>query len=225
MPWNLASFFAGTLTIVLFTLSACGPVGRTVPDTYSTLTDTTGLTVDMSQAPTVMYKRPGAPTLADYTRFIVDPIRVNYDDPDMQELDPEQIDEMQRYFHGTMIRELREAGYDVGTRTEPDTLRMTFTVSGLKAWTGGGAANVAAMAGGMAVGIPVGVFSISVGEVTVECVFQNAVENRVDAVVVSHTGGSRMFKAKPWSTWADVEGAFDRWAEGIREAIDKAHGR
>ncbi len=142
----------------------------------------------------------------------------------MKELDPEQIDEMQRYFHGALVKVLTEAGYTVGTRSEANTLRISMTVSGLQAWKGGGAANVAAMAGGAVVGLPM-VFAISVGEVTVEGVFREALTNRIDAVVVDRSGGSRVFKAKPWSTWADVEGTFDKWAEGIREAVDKAHGR
>ncbi len=49
--------------------------------------------------------------------------------------------------------------------------------------------------------------------------------NRIDAVVVDRSAGSRTLNAKPWSTWADVEGTFDKWAKGVREAIDKAHGR
>ena len=222
---GLPCIFAIVLTTFFFTLSACGPTSRNVNENYEVLTTTSGLVLDKSQEPTQVYKRPGAPTLAAYNRFIIDPIQVNYSDPDMQELDPEQIDEMQRYFHGAMIKELREAGYVVGTRSETNTMRISFTISGLKAWKGGGAANVAAIAGGIAVGVPVGIFAISVGEVTVEGVFREALTNRVDAVVVDRSAGSRVFKAKPWSTWADVEGTFDKWAEGIREAIDKAHDR
>ena len=221
MPLRLTYVLALLLTT---TLSACGPTSRTVNEDYAIMADTSGLELDKSEEPSLVYKRPGAPTLAAYNRFIIDPIKIDYSDPDMKELDPEQIDEMQRYFHGAMVKELTEAGYEVGTRSEANTMRISFTVSGLKAWKGGGAANIAAMAGGAAVGLPV-IFAISVGEVTVEGVFREAVTNRIDAVVVDRAGGSRVFNAKPWSTWADVEGTFDKWAEGIREAIDKAHGR
>ena len=225
MPLKNQYILAVILTPFLFSLSACGPTSRTVDENYDILTTTSGLELDNSQEPTQVYKRPGALTLAAYHRFIIDPIQVNYTDPDMKELDPEQIEEMRRYFHGAMVKELTEAGYKVGTRSEANTMRISFTVSGLKAWKGGGVANVAAIAGGIAVGVPVGVFAISVGEVTVEGVFRESLTNRIDAVVVDRSGGSRVFKAKPWSTWADVEGTFDKWAEGIREAIDKAHGR
>ncbi len=223
MPLRFKYMVAVLLTFIV-ALSACGPTSRTVNEDYSIMTDTSGLKLDKSQEPTLLYKRPGAPTLAAYKRFIIDPIKVNYTDPDMKELDPEQIEEMQRYFHGALIKELTEAGYKVGTRSEANTLRISMTVSGLQAWKGGGAANVAAMAGGAVVGLPM-IFAISVGEVTVEGVFREALTNRIDAVVVDRSGASRVFKSKPWSTWADVEGTFDKWAEGIRKAVDKAHDR
>ena len=216
-----AGFVLTVFTLVA--LTACAPTSKTVKG-YSIIENTSGLVLDKSQAPTLLYKRPGAPTLAAYNRFIIDPVQVNYTDPEMEELDAEQIGKMQQYFRDAMIKELSEAGYEVGTRSQAKTMRISLTISNLEAWDYGGAANVAAMAAGVAVGLPM-VFAISVGEVTVEGVFREALTNRIDAVVVDHSKGSRVFNAKPWSTWADVEGTFDIWAEGVREAIDKAHGR
>ena len=80
------------------------------------------------------------------------------------------------------------------------------------------------LAAGAVVGLP-GVFAVSVGKVTVEGVFREAMSNRIDAVAVSRSEGSHVFKNKPWSTWADVRASFDNWAEGIRKAVDKAHGK
>lgn len=217
-------YILALLLVFLVALPACGPTSRTVHEDYVILTDTSGLELDESQHPILLYKRPGAPTLAAYDRFIIDPIQVNYTDPAMKELDPEQIDEMQRYFQGALIKELTEAGYEVGTRSEAKTLRMTLILSGLTAWGGGGAANVGTIVGSTAAGVP-GVFSISVGQVTIEGVFREALTNRIDAVVVERSGGSHVLNTSPWSTRADVEKTFDNWAEGIRAAIDKAHGR
>ncbi|MEE8302810.1 MAG: DUF3313 family protein [Candidatus Tectomicrobia bacterium] len=208
---------------VLVALTACGPKSRKVKD-YTITGDISGLELDESQAPTLVYTRPGAPSLAAYNRFIIDPVQVNYSDPKMKELDPEQVGEMQQYFRDAMIKELREAGYEVGTRSQAETLRISLTIAGLKAPRGGGAANVATMAAGAVVRLPM-IFAVSVGEVTVEGVFRDALTNRIDAVVVGRSQGSRTFKAKPWSTWADVKGTFNKWAKGVREAIDKAHGR
>ncbi len=157
---------------VLVALTACGPKSKTVKN-YAISGDISGLELDESQAPTLIYKRPGAPTLAAYNRFIVDPVQVDYRDPKMKELDPEQVGKMQQYFRDAMIKELREAGYEVGTRSQAETLRMSLTISGLKAPRGGGAANVATMGAGAVVGLPL-IFAVSVGEVTVEGIFREA---------------------------------------------------
>lgn len=213
-----------TITLLAaIAIAACSPKNVKVED-YSIITDLSGLKLVEAELPSVVYKRPGAPTLAAYDRFIIDPVQVIYDDPEMEDLDPEDVAKMQRYFQDAIIKELREAGYEVGTRSQPGTLRISFITSGYEASSAGGAANVAVMATGAATGVPL-VFSINVGEVRVEAVFREAVSNRIDGVVVSQSRGSRVFKAEPWSTWADVEGTFDQWAEGIRKAIDEAHER
>ncbi len=215
----------GPITLVLtatLALAACAPKSKTVGSTAVTA-DVSGLVLDRSQAPTLLYKRPGAPTLADYDRFIIDPVRVDYSDPNIEELDPEDVAQIQQYFQNALINELRDAGYQIGTRSEAGTMRISLTILGLEASNAGGAANVAAMAAGAATGLPV-IFAISVGEVTVEGIFREALTNRIDAVAVDRSQGSRIFNNKPWSTWADVEGAADKWAEGIRAAVEQAHG-
>ncbi|MBN4077945.1 DUF3313 domain-containing protein [Nitrospina gracilis] len=212
------------LILVLFSsLTACGPTSKKV-ESYSLPGHLSGLELDKSQEPALVYRRPGSPTFAAYNRFIIDPVKVDYTDSKMKELDPEQLGKMQQYFQKAMIKELREGGYEVGTRSQAGTMRISLRISNLKAWGGGGASNVAAIAAGMALQVPM-IFAISVGEVTVEGVFRDSLTNRIDAVAIDHSQGSRVFNKKPWSTWADVEETFDKWAEGVREAIDKAHGR
>lgn len=210
------------LTVSL-ALAACAPKSKTV-DSSAVTADVSELVLDESEAPALIYKRPGAPTLADYNRFIIDPVRVDYSDPDIEEFNPEDIAQLQQYFQNALIKELQDGGYEIGTRSQADTLRISLTILGLKASSSGGAANVGAIVAGAAVGLP-GIVALSVGEVTVEGVFREALTNRIDAVAVDRSQGSRVFNNKPWSTWADVEGAADKWAEGIRESVDQAHGR
>ncbi|QLE98174.1 DUF3313 domain-containing protein [Neptunomonas phycophila] len=181
-------------------------------ENHSYAADLTGLTLDKSYSPTLVYIKSGSPKFEAYNRFIVDPVMVNYDDPSMEELNPDTIAKMQTYFRDSLIQSLRDGGYEVGTRTEPNTLRISMHLSGLKAPNA--AANVTNAV------VP---FSISVGKVTVEAQFREAVSNRLDIVAVAKSQGSRLVNATPWSTWADIETAFDQWAEGIRKAIDKAH--
>ena len=155
-----------------------------------------------------------APELSEFSRFIIDPVQIFYDDPDMEELSPEQVGVMQDYLSEAMLRELRDGGYEVGTRTEPNTLRVSFTLRDLRARTA--APNVTAL---------VAAVSVNVGHVTVETTFHDAATNRLEAVVVSGARGSRFLNPTPWSTQADVRKFFDSWAKGFREAVDEAHGK
>lgn len=198
---------------VIVLVSGCAPTSKVVKN-HAYSADLHGLELTPSYLPTVVYLRPGAARFEAYNRFIVDPVMINYDDPSMKDLDPEAIARMQTYFRDSLITSLREGGYTVGTRTEPDTLRISFHLSGLKAPNA--AANISNVV------LP---FVISVGEVTVEAQFREAVSNRLDIVAVANTQGARLGNAKPWSTWADVESAFDQWVNGIRKEIDSAHNK
>lgn len=199
---------------LIFLMFGCAPTARTVKN-HSYGADLSGLSLDSSYSPTIVYIRTGAPTFEAYNRFIVDPVIVHYDDPSMEDLDTDTVAKMQTYFRDSLIKSLREGGYEVGTKIESDTLRISLQLSGLKAPNA--AVNVVASAAGP--------FSISVGEVTVEARFREAVSNRLDIVAVANTKGSRLFNAKPLSTWSDIKMAFAQWSKGVRESIDKAHNQ
>ena len=218
MP-NLDMIFRTTFLLGLFAgLTACGTASqavRDVPVEGKPLTaDISGLVRDESRAPKLVYVRPGRPGLGAYDRFIIDPVRVDYSDPEMQELRPEDIARMQAYFREAMIRELRAAGYRVATRSAADTMRISSTISGLTALSE--APNVVS---------PEALVPVNVGEVTAEGVFRDSLTNRIDAVVVAHAPGSPEVFPTPWSTWVEAERTFDRWAGELRQAIDAAHGR
>ncbi len=209
-----AVYKPSTITLILLLMagvSACATKNITV-EGYSPTVDVSGLERDDSEAPSIIYIRPGAPGLGEFNRFIIDPVQVFYDDPKMEELSPEQVARMQQYLLEAMIRELRDAGYEVGTRSEPDTLRISFTLSGLSA--GSAAPNVTAAV------VPI---AVNVGSVTVEAVFRDSLTNRLEAVALTRARGARWLNPSPWSTWADVEQFFDSWAKGFRESVDDAH--
>ncbi len=201
------------MLMVLAGISACASKGMTV-EGYEPTVSIAGLERDDSEAPSIIYRRPGAPGFDEFTSFIIDPVQVFYSDPKMEELSPEQVNRMQQYLFEAMVEELRDGGYEVGTRSEADRLRISFTLSGIKAPSAG--PNVTAAV------VP---FAASVGEVTVEAVLRNGLTNEIEAVVLSRVRGSRFLNPTPWSTWADVEKFFDSWAKGFREAVDDAHGR
>lgn len=193
-------------------LAGCAPTSS-APRNYSEDLDINGLILDKSQKGALVYTRPGAAALSEYDEFIVDPVIVKYSDPAMKELPADQVTRIQSYFHAAVVEELTEGGYTIGSRSEPDRLRIALTIAGLKAPSAAG--NVTNLL------LPV---SVSVGEVTVEARFSNSATNEVDGLVISRSKGSRVLNSTPWSNWADVEKSLNAWAADFRSAVDKAHG-
>lgn len=197
----------------ILTVSGCGSTSKNVED-HQMVTDISGLVSEQGEGKTILYVRPGVPTLANYNSFIIDPIQVDYADPDLKKLDQNDLATVQRYFRERVVSELKDGGYKIVTQPRAGTMRISFTLSGIKV------PNATANLVGILAPI-----ALSVGEVTVEAAFRESVSNRVDAVAVSRGQGSRVLNGKPWSTWADVESVFDNWAKGIRKAVDEGHGR
>ncbi|MDV5169607.1 DUF3313 family protein [Photobacterium rosenbergii] len=205
-----------TLPIMIIPLMAvlagCGAQPTDVKQDYQIITNADGLTKTEENNGSILLIREGAPALNEYNRFIIDPVQIIYSDPNMDDLSPKQVARMQQYLQDAVITQLRDGGYQVGTKSAPSTMRITFKISGLKAPSA--AANITSA---------LAPFAISVGEVTIESVFTEASSNRIDAISVMSSKGSRFMNATPWSTWADVESTFDQWAKSFRESLDKAH--
>ena len=209
-----ALFILSTITLMALVF-ASGCATKSLPiEGYTPTVNISGLERDDSESPTIIYRRPGAPELGEFSRFIIDPVQLYYDDPDMAELSAEQIAKLRQHFLDAMTRELTDAGYTVGTKSEAGKLRISFALSGLRAPSA--APNVTAVV------VPI---TARVGEVTVEAVFRDALTNQVEAVAVTRARGSRWLNPSPWSTWADVQKFCDGWAKGFRESVDAAHGR
>lgn len=210
---NKNFFFLLILLSTIF-LQSCGPSAKKVGP-YEFHSSIKGLEQDKSHLPAIVFKRANAPGFEAYDRFIVDPILISYRDKSVEQLDAKDVQEIQKYFHDAMTKELRKAGYKVVTDGDKKTMRLSFVLSGIKAPTA--IPNLLI--------VPFAPIAIMVGEVTVEAVFKNEAANRIDALVVSRSSGSYILNKTVWSTWADVRSSLDQWAEGVREAIDKAHAR
>lgn len=193
-------------------LSACTTTDVEVVD-YEFFSDLNGLKLQEGNDETIVYSRPSMEPFSAYSRFIVDPVRIDYTDPNQDELSIEDVTNMQNYLHDAMVSQLIEHGYTVGTRSEPGTLRIGFIVSGVK--TPNALPNLVSAV------TPIIKYTLSIGEVTVEGVFTDASSNAINVVAVSSTEGARYYNSTLWSTWADVESAFDQWAEGIVEFLDQ----
>jgi len=71
------------VVVVVTVLSACASVDKKV-ENHLLKTDITDLELDKSAEPTVLYRRKNAPDIYTYNRFIVDPVTIEYRDPDMK---------------------------------------------------------------------------------------------------------------------------------------------
>ena len=218
---RLAASLLGVLLVSLCVGCQARSVSKEVGG-YTAVRDLRGLRRDTTNSPEIVYKRPGAPGFAAYDRFIVGPITIDYRDPDMEELDPETIYKLKESFYQAIVDELTEAGYETGTKTPPGTMRMEFILSGFSASKTGSGINAASKVAGGLVGMPM-LVKVSTGEITIEGVFVDAYNRRIDAVAIDRSAGARVFNGAAISTWADVEGAFKKWAKGIRESIDRAN--
>jgi hypothetical protein len=199
------------LVTVVTVLSACGAV-ETKVENHLFKTDVSGLELDKSAAPVILYLRKSAPDISTYNRFIVDPVTIDYRDPGMKEIDPEDLARMQKYFQKRVQDKLKEGGNTITDQAGAGTMRISFILSGLAAPTA--APNIVAVLAPVA---------ITVGEVTIEATFRESKSNRVDAVAVANLRGSRVLNPTPWSSWSDIESIFDIWAEGIADGVKKQH--
>lgn len=209
---NIKSLMSLTLLSSTLFLGACTGISKNVIK-EDINADLTGLVMDESQKPTLVYIRPNVPTLGDYEKFIIDPVLIDYSDPKIKDISPGDIQSLQQYFLLAMSSELTKAGYKVVTRSDKNTLRISFTLSNLKAPSSLLNASLLVLPG----------VTLSVGEVTIEGVFRDSLSNQINAVVYEGSQGSYLFKDKPWSTFSDIESAFDRWAEGFTDAVKEAH--
>lgn len=197
-----------------FLFSGCAQVSQTVEPTQLK-TDILGLEQQKEFLPTLVYIRANAPTLAKYTKFILEPIAIDVDNPNIKEVSMDDLLEMQQYLERVMADSLMSGGYEIVTEASDETLIIGFTITDMKIPTA--ATNVSMLV--------VPGLSTSVGEVTVEASFTDSVTEQLNAVVVENSRGSYMFNGNPLTTSSDVKEAFDNWASGFRTALDKAHNK
>ena len=94
MTYSYRTGPAMVMLTVLVAFTACAPGSKPVAGDYAPIADTSGLELDESQAPALVYVRPGAASFASYNRFIIDPVLIDYRDPNMTELEPEDIEQL-----------------------------------------------------------------------------------------------------------------------------------
>jgi hypothetical protein len=196
----------------LLLLGACAQVSKQAEPAELTVS-VEGLELRENFLPALVYTRDGAPGLEQYTKFIIEPIAFNDDNPNLKEVSIEDLTEMQSYLENAMSQELSKHGYELVTEASDDTMIIGFTITDMQIPTA--ATNVSLLV--------VPGLSTSVGEVTVEAVFTDSTSEQVNAVVLESSRGSYMFNGNPLSTSSDIKAAFDNWAIGFTNALNEAH--
>lgn len=195
-------------------VSGCAKVSNQV-DSAQLSVDVDGMVLQPEYLPTLVYVRPDAPTLENYTQFMMMPIAINDANPNIKAVSVEDLTEMQQYFENVMATELNKSGYQLVTEASKETMIIAFIITDMKIPTA--ATNVSMLV--------VPGLSTSVGEVTVEAILSDSMSNQVNAVVLEGSRGSYMFNGNPLSTTSDVKAAFDNWAVGFTNALNIAHGK
>lgn len=177
-----------------------------------------------------------------YRRVMVERIKLFFkEDAAYKGIDPTELKELADYFHSAIVEALEDA-YPVVEEAGPDVLRLRIAVADIVptkpsasvvtlvvpfVWLGEAGAGVAQDKAGS---------TPFIGEATVEMeVLDSQTIEQVGAYIETHIGKKYHWTkgvgtavkdyTKAFSTWAYVKQAMDRWAQFIRQRLDKAHGK
>ncbi len=175
---------------------------------YKFVNDVSGLKRMPDEEGVVVYDREGV-DFAVYDKFIMDPVKVVYNNEEMRNLDQEKLKEIQQYFVTSFTKKLEEGGYKVVDTPSEGTMQIQIAIVDLNVPS-------AAYNAIQVVGSPV---AATVGSITIEAAFRDASTKRLESVAVAQRSGDRL-SGTPWSNWADVEDSVDAWAEEFRAYMD-----
>ncbi len=176
--------------------------------------------------------RKSEDVLKDYTRFIIDPVFVYFqENEEGNGFDPEEISQLTDYFRREVEEELAKSEkYRVVFVPGPGVARFRAAITNVN--PGGRKGNIAVKAVGTGVGMAtvplVGIFTprVSLGDASVEVeILDSLTEERIAAMVDTRQGGRRFFSfISGMKKWSDVQAAFRSWAKEFHEILDAAHG-
>ncbi len=153
--------------------------------------------------------------IGNYSKFIIEPVEMLYRQPEEKRVfDDEELEDLQAHFATKVRKALTEdEGYQVvevpGTGTA--TLRIGIT-------------DVDETIGALNVAIYTKITGAGLGGAAMEGEVVDSVTGEQIAAVIRWGSGSRIMRAGFTHT-GDAKIVMDRWAKGLRERIDQAHGR
>ena len=180
--------------------------------------------------------------MGKYRKLMVDRIKVYLkEDASSKQIDPTELKELADYFHQAIVKAV-EPAYPVVNEPGPDVLRMRIAITDLVpnapeasvvtlavpfVWVGEAGAGVAQ---GKAGSTPF------LGEASVEAEALDSVSSKQLAAYIEERVGKKYNWTqgvdtavkdylKAYSTWAYTKQAMDHWAQGLRKALDRWHGK
>lgn len=170
----------------------------------------------------VYRKAEGA--LAAYDAFIVDPVLVWFHpEAKGRGVDPDDLKALADTFRTEVVEELEGHGYTVTSEPGPGVLRVRVAITDVD--PAGPVANVAAKAGGVALGVPL-LPSLDIGSAAIEAEMLDSTSGERLAAVMDAKRGRRFFAFKrSVERWGDARAAFRAWAREWRELLDEVKQR
>ncbi len=168
----------------------------------------------------LVYEKPGL-DLSTYKKVMIDHV-VIYLAPnsDAKAIQPEQMTELSSYFHQSLIKAL-ESRYEITDQPGSDVLRVRTAITDVEPGH--------PVAGSMSSVMPIGIAissatkavsdtNVGVGRAAMEIeLISSTTGERLAAAVDRREGGKQFGRGK----WADIEKAFDHWAEKLGAFLDK----
>ena len=186
------------------------------------------------------YRDPSA-DMGKYDKLMVDRIKIYLkEDAPSKQIDPAELKELADYFHQAIVKAV-EPAYPVVNEPGPDVLRVRVAITDLVpnapeasvvtlvvpfVWVGEAGVGVAK---GKAGSTPF------LGAAAVEAEALDSVSSKQLAAYIEERVGKKYNWTqgvdtavkdylKAYSTWAYTKQAMDRWAQGLRRALDRWHG-
>ena len=153
--------------------------------------------------------------LGGYSNFIIERVAMVYSQPEEKRVfDDEELEDLQTHFQNAVQEALtKDNGYQVVEAPGPGTARLHIGIT-----------DVDDTIGALNITIYTKITGAGLGGAAMEGEMVDSVTGEQIVAVIRWGSGSRILRAGFTHT-GDAKILMDRWAKGLRERIDEAHGR
>ncbi|MCK4837990.1 MAG: DUF3313 domain-containing protein [Desulfobulbaceae bacterium] len=206
--------------IMVVLIAGCAAQKIETKETSGFLKDYSDFSKGSKEQLGMIYEKPGL-DLSTYKKVMIDHV-VIYLNPSSaaQAIQPEQLTELSRYFHQSLIKAL-ESRYKITDQPGSDVLRVRTAITDVEPGHPVGGSISSVLPIGIAISSATKAVSdtnIGVGRAAMEIeLVSSTTGERLAAAVDRREGGKQFGSGK----WADIEKSFDHWAEKLGAFLDK----